>query len=163
MNNKGIELSINFMVVFILAIVTFSFGLVIVYNIVASGDAAISDSQNTVVSELRRLSCSSTDNVCVRNNFQQVPVGARAVGFPIQIQNPDANSATFIVTVEKRNPNSPNLFPQTYTLPLNGRQAQEIIMGVSTDGRTIGEHVYFVTITKNGQEFANPRLSVTFT
>lgn len=65
MNKKGIELSINFLVVLILALAIFTFGVIFVYKILASSESLKSMTLEDIDSRIADLNCAGNDASCI--------------------------------------------------------------------------------------------------
>ncbi|MBN1502962.1 hypothetical protein JW930_05450 [Candidatus Woesearchaeota archaeon] len=98
MQKKGLELSINFIVMLILAIVIFSFGLVFVAKILSETDRQIGLLPEA--EELALDACLNEQNlVCLPNNKKELEPGKSHV-FGLAVQNYAGESKEFSVLVE---------------------------------------------------------------
>ena len=78
MNKKGIELSVNFLVSFILAFVVFGFGL---YFATTISDQAFDQAEVTedfLAERIDQIACSSNEKVCISNNYAELSRGDTA-------------------------------------------------------------------------------------
>lgn len=69
---KGIELSVNFLVMFILAIVTFGLGLTFLYNIYGQTQEFSNITKEQIDGQIHDLLCTSADKICISGNHQQI-------------------------------------------------------------------------------------------
>ena len=74
-SKKGIELSVNFLVMFILGIVVFGMGIYFVQVITSQAFDANQYTQDYLNAQIESISCSARDKVCITNNFQNLRRG----------------------------------------------------------------------------------------
>jgi hypothetical protein len=68
MNTKGIELSVNFLVGFVLAIVLFGLGVSLLYTIFNQSTSLHEITQDQINSQITALLCSAKEKVCIAGN-----------------------------------------------------------------------------------------------
>ena len=65
MDKRGIELSLNFLVIIILSVVVFSFGISFIYNLLNQATELQSLSTNDLDNKIGNLACEGFDRVCI--------------------------------------------------------------------------------------------------
>ncbi|HLP79455.1 MAG TPA: hypothetical protein VK158_02375 [Acidobacteriota bacterium] len=98
MNKRGIELSVNFLVIFILAMVTFSMGIFIVQKIMTSSQKYVDDSQEELDARIKSLSCSSERTICIAGNNAVIESGDTKL-YSIILYHRDDAAATVSVDI----------------------------------------------------------------
>ena len=86
MNKKGIELSVNFLVTIIIALVIFGFGVKFVYNLASGASEMESLTTDDLDERIGDLLCESADKVCIGVNRKVIPRGEFDV-FGIKVIN----------------------------------------------------------------------------
>ncbi|MFT4311909.1 MAG: hypothetical protein ACMXYF_01640 [Candidatus Woesearchaeota archaeon] len=84
MNKKAIELSVNFLVTFILAIVVFSGGLFIVNTMLSAADSSLEDLGRNFVEDLSRLQCQNQRYCIIDQNQRINQIGTFRFGLVIR-------------------------------------------------------------------------------
>ncbi|MBU90563.1 hypothetical protein CMO94_03385, partial [Candidatus Woesearchaeota archaeon] len=100
MNKKGIELSVNFLVTIIIALVIFGFGVKFVYNLASGASEMESLTTDDLDERIGDLLCESADKVCIGVNRKVIPRGEFDV-FGIKVINV-IETAKFRVVIEPR-------------------------------------------------------------
>ncbi len=97
MNKKAVELSLNFLVTLIIAIVIFGFGVAFVYNI-AAGAGGIKDlTTEDIDNQIAELKCARAERICLdRDNINLKPNKLEVIG--LKILNIDETSEQFDIT-----------------------------------------------------------------
>lgn len=101
-NNKGLELSVNFLVIVIIGIVLFGFGIMFM-NQIFFGAKDIKDiTSEDLDKRIGQLMCEGSERVCFGFNKKEVPRNELGI-FGVKITNMlnIGNNADFYVTVEK--------------------------------------------------------------
>jgi hypothetical protein len=81
MNKKGIELSVNFLVTFILAFVVFGFGIYFASTISDEAFSQADVTEEFLNQRIQQIACSSSDKICISNNYAELRRGdTEAVG-----------------------------------------------------------------------------------
>ena len=86
MNKKGIELSVNFLVTIIIALVIFGFGVKFVYNLVSEVSELETLTTDNLDKRIEDILCESADKVCIGVNKKVIPIGEFGV-FGIKVIN----------------------------------------------------------------------------
>lgn len=97
-NKKGIELTVNFLVTFILAIVIFGLGIILLRGMIGDSESSLEQISGNIDDRIIQLACSSRDRVCISNNEQTVDKG-EPVYFGVHINNYLQQKSTFKVTI----------------------------------------------------------------
>ncbi len=169
MNKNAIELSVNFLVMFIIGIVVFGMGIYIVQQIATQAFESDRYTQDYLDSQIESISCTARDKVCVTNNFQQLRRGEVGfIGLFIYNYNETANNATFTITPEPvraydvddaqmtemyadipdLQPNEPRIIVVNEDVTIPAKQQQRIGLGVSIpDDAPSGRYVWNIEIT----------------
>jgi len=99
-SKKGMELSINFIVILIISIVVFGFGIKIAYEIINSGDEGIKMTQKKINEHLIDIMCDSSERICVApTRIEARPHGSGY--FTIGILNTYDDETTFYIGVNE--------------------------------------------------------------
>lgn len=72
-NRKGIELSVNFLVTFILAVVLFAMGMVFARNLFTGSTEIVDISQDQLDAAIENMFCTNSEVVCVNMNAKTLP------------------------------------------------------------------------------------------
>src|SRR3989344_582050 len=86
LNRKGIELSVNFLVMVILAIVLFGLGIIFARNLFNSSTALVSTSQDQLDAAIENMYCTANEIVCINLNSKTLPRGTAKV-FGVNVVN----------------------------------------------------------------------------
>lgn len=96
---KGIELSVNFIVVFVIALIILFFGIKLVYDIIGEGKEMEFALTKRVMDELEILAAQG-ERLSIAFNQETIPSGKQHI-FGLGILNTDANKKYFAIKVEK--------------------------------------------------------------
>ncbi|MBU0536597.1 MAG: hypothetical protein KKE20_06535 [Nanoarchaeota archaeon] len=96
---KAMELSVNFIVTFIMAIVLFGMGLMFARSIMSGGTELTEEAYDQMSQQIDSLVCSRGESVCISTNNKEIERKQIAV-FPITIKNELPDRQDFRVTVE---------------------------------------------------------------
>src|SRR3989344_7314307 len=88
LNKRGIELSVNFLVVLIISIAVIAFGIRFVYNIVGETKKLEQISGDQLDAKIENLICADEDKVCIGKDIKKIPRGKVDV-FGLKILNTD--------------------------------------------------------------------------
>jgi len=105
-NKRGIELSVNFLVVLILSIAVIGFGIKFLYNLVGETQKLEQVSGEQLDARIESLICADEDKVCIGKDIKKIPRGKVDV-FGLRILNTDFQDNTggaakvFTVKIEK--------------------------------------------------------------
>mgnify|MGYP001220981604 CR=1 FL=1 len=86
MTKKGIQLTLNFLVTIIIAVVVFSFGVRFVYNLVSEVSELETLTTDNLDKRIEDILCESADKVCIGVNKKVIPIGEFGV-FGIKVIN----------------------------------------------------------------------------
>ena len=98
-SKKGIELAINFIVTFILAIVLFALGIALAVRMLGGGSELTSDVIGDFDKRVIALSCSGSDVVCLAQRAASIERKEMKV-LPLAVKNDLGDDTTFIVRAE---------------------------------------------------------------
>lgn len=96
---KGIELSVNFIVVFVIAIVILFFGIKLIYDIISEGEEMEFVLTQRIMYELEILATQG-ERLSIAFNRETIPPGKQHI-FGLGIVNIDATAPYFAIGVEK--------------------------------------------------------------
>ena len=96
---KAIELSINFLVMLILSIVIFGFGIAFIYNTITNSENLRDMTLEELDDQIEDLLCESADKVCLGINTQTMEKGDVHI-FGVKVINIDDYEHDFTVAVE---------------------------------------------------------------
>ena len=102
-NKRGIELSVNFLVVLILSIAVIGFGIKFLYNLVGETQKLEQVSGEQLDARIESLICADEDKVCIGKDIKKIPrgkVGLRILNTDFQ-DNTDGAAKVFTVKIEK--------------------------------------------------------------
>ena len=99
-NKKGMELSINFVVILILSIVIFGFGIKILSEIFEGANEMENMTQKKINNHIRDLMCDSSERICVAPTTVEARPHDSGY-FMIRILNTDDIEKTFYLGVEQ--------------------------------------------------------------
>ena len=99
-NKRGIELAVNFLVMLMLGIVIFAFGIRFAYKLFAQGNELTSDAYKQYSKQIDDLACASAEKVCLPTKTLTID-GTKPAIFGLVIENVLGNSETFLVEVRE--------------------------------------------------------------
>jgi len=156
MNKRGIELSVNFLVMFILAIVIFGLGIVFLYSLFNDAQDIFHLTQDQLDDRLASVACSARDRVCVTPNHLTGTRDRLSI-FGIYVYNYFDTTTTFQIETEfalYEDGTEPEEFPyllsleEQTTLPILPGGQENIAIGiVPTRTTPAGQYVYNVKVT----------------
>ena len=155
MNKKGIELSINFLVVIILSIVIVTFSVIILTSIVGKAGELNKMTQEDLDKRIESLQC--TGIVCFAVNYKELERGDFHI-FGLKVFTRDEGN--FELKVEQASPATPKLLfqPKNYTFSLDGNDETRIGIGFEIPkNATSGLYIFNVKILKGTQAYGNPQ------
>ena len=153
-SKKGMELSINFIVILIISIVVFGFGIKIAYDIINYGDEGIKMTQAKINKHLIDIMCDSSERICVAPTTIEVrPHGSGY--FTIGILNAYDDRTTFYFGVEESINDEIPIVDEEYWLlgedfvTINPNEQKKLGLGVLVPGGTKkGTYVLNVYVCK---------------
>ncbi len=152
----GIELSINFIVMLIIAIVVFSFGVKFVYDIVTEADDLASITQSQLEQKMESIMCDSSQRVCIGRTTKEVRPG-RVDIFTLGILNTYNTKTTFNIQVYapsgaptglvwrdpapvEINPNTQERVPIAVQVPRGANRGDRFVLNVKVTSPQIPQH-----------------------
>jgi hypothetical protein len=105
---KGVELSLNFLVMLVIAIVIFGLGVRFIYNLAAEATQLKQTTIDELDKKIGNLLCESTDKVCIGVERKVIEKGKFDV-FGVKVLNIFKNEAQFLVEVSR--PTTPGYAP----------------------------------------------------
>ncbi len=165
-NKKGIELSMNFIVVIILSIVIFGFGIQFISRLFTQGTDITKMSESELDEKIRNIVCEGSERVCIAD--ESIRVGRKRIGyFGIKIFN-ILEGQNFDIAVSRPNPSgyrrdkseiySDNLvwFPQQRTVYIGANEERKIAVGIEVPSNaTPGTYIFDVGIkSQEGSDYA---------
>jgi len=99
-NKKGFELSINFIVILIISIVVFGFGIKFAYDIMHQAEELKDITLKDIEANLERIMCDSSEKICVGTSTREIR--PNKVGFfTVGILNTYDDRQNFYIDVEE--------------------------------------------------------------
>ncbi|PIU30517.1 hypothetical protein COT07_00235 [Candidatus Woesearchaeota archaeon CG07_land_8_20_14_0_80_44_23] len=153
---KGVELSVNFIVGLVLAIVVFLGGLYLLKSLSTTSDNFLNQKFDSFNSQMEDIACSGNEYVCVGITEKSARQGQTAV-YTLVILNAYDTTYTFNVTVEPRaGPGGPdnllklNFFPRApdNNYSINPDESKKIPIALhSKAGAALGTYSFRVNVT----------------
>jgi hypothetical protein len=169
MRKNAIELSVNFLVLFVLAIVLFGGSVYLINNLYSQAKDAIPKSQEDLNKKIEDLSCSSTETICVINNHAKVSRDQKIVQMGIKVYNVANDKTEYTITeFEPANyPDGPTPIFFTDPVVVEAKSEGKIGFAFSVKGETEPqEYTFFLkldiiedTNTRTHTEFITLRVS----
>ena len=97
-NKRGIELAVNFLVMLIMGITIFAFGIRFAYKLFAQGNELTSDVYKQYSKQIEGLACASAEKVCLPTKTLTID-GTKPAIFGLVIENVLGSQETFHVKV----------------------------------------------------------------
>lgn len=97
-NKRGIELAVNFLVMLMLGIVIFAFGIRFAYKLFAQGNELTGDAYKKYSKQIEDLACASAEKVCLPTKTLTID-GTKPAIFGLVIENVLGSEETFHVEV----------------------------------------------------------------
>ncbi|MCX6707993.1 MAG: hypothetical protein NT001_07745 [Candidatus Woesearchaeota archaeon] len=97
-SRKAIELSVNFIVTFILAIVVFGMGIIFARNIMGGGTELTQQTYDKFDQQIGELTCSRGESICLSSSTKDIERG-KIDAFPVTIKNDLKDKTTFKMAV----------------------------------------------------------------
>jgi len=121
---KGIELSLNFLVTIIIALVIFGFGVRFIYNLASEATELESMTTDELDKKIGQLLCDSTDRVCIGIDKKTIQKGKFDVfGIKVININPGSDFEVQITPTGHVKDNGPIVQVEPGSIKLNYRQA----------------------------------------
>ncbi|MCX6710365.1 MAG: hypothetical protein NTV63_05455 [Candidatus Woesearchaeota archaeon] len=142
---KGIELSVNFIVTLVLAIVVFGFGLYMARTLFSGSDNFLKMKSQSFESQLEAISCDGTEFVCVGSIQKKVKQGGIAV-FTLSILN-ENKPKEFNVYVEPVSSEGKIQYFKNSTYSLGIGETVKVPIAIHPlKGSVLGTHAFKVTV-----------------
>ncbi|MBD3164247.1 hypothetical protein GF323_03540 [Candidatus Woesearchaeota archaeon] len=163
MKKAAIELSLNFIVIIIIALVLFGFGINFIYNIISKSNDIAGMTMEELDNSIADLMCSDTEKVCLNKDTLELRPGKYdSVGIKILNVRNNAPQNKFMISVvrgiyvDPRN-NKPasskigliEIFPDNRTVTLKANKAKTFGIAFQLPGSGLpkGTYVFDVDIT----------------
>ena len=167
-SKRGIELSVNMMVVLILTIVVFGFGIRLAFRLAQQGNDITDKTFDKLDQQIFEMSCASAQKVCLPAETKTTE-GDKPLYFNLVVENiyGEQRSFTMAVTtgtfVDKTGQTGtfdPKLLfvPAQRQITLAGRKAQNFAIAVQSKGAAKGMYSFTVGITDDttSQAYVSP-------
>lgn len=174
---KGIELSVNFLVTFIIAIVLFSLGIVFARHLFGGASNITELSQEELNKRIEELFCTGTELVCLNTNSRTMKRGEQyilgvnvvnALGttedFRVSVINTKAFDKENNVIFDRAGGMDPSpgqdidIFPESKDFTLGPNQQERTGIMVSTrPSNPYGKYVVDVVVLHNGNPYDKPQ------
>jgi len=174
-NKRGIELAINFLVTFILAVVIFGAGLFIVWDVGEMTENELNDIVEGLDKRITELSCSTKDKVCIAGNEAKTKRG-KTLYFTVNLNNYLSTPMNFTITVDNTTAKAykgdneienirPLLLPSQQNISINPKsQGQKAFAVVMPKNTLAGQYFYTVRVVAEDQnKYANVSDKLIFT
>ena len=96
LNKRGIELSVNFLVILLISIVIFGFGVKFIYDLTARANELQDMTMNDIDAKIGNLVCEGSERVCIGVSRKVIPRG-KFDFFGVKILNVDPAAIDFTV------------------------------------------------------------------
>lgn len=163
MNKKGIELSINFIVILIISITLFIFGIIFITNLGGEAVSLKSLTLQELDDQIDALMCEGQDRVCIGEDRKTIQKGDVEI-FGIRITNVLSADTNFVISVSRPSPggftknNAPitndNLrwMPRSRSVKINRFEEQTIGIGIEVPKNAApGTYIFDVDIQPYGE------------
>lgn len=114
MDTKAQQISINFLVRFILAMVLFGLGVIFMWNIYDASTGTSEGVQGEFDRRIATLNCKPTETVCVNSNKFEIGPGERVL-VDLKLSNPQAVDLTYDLDIQIRNSEDEVIVGEGYT------------------------------------------------
>jgi hypothetical protein len=147
-NKRGITLSVNFLVVIILALVILGFSVYFLMDIISGAKGLADATQDDLDKKIESIQCEGL--VCVPVNYKQIQAGKFDI-FGVRVYN-DGERRDFELTVDAYK-TAPGIFYQPTNLTFNLRANEEKRIGIGFEvakGTPAGLYIFDVKVNKKG-------------
>jgi hypothetical protein len=145
-DKKAIELSVNFLVTFILAIVVFGAGMFILRGMIDGAGNSLELTQSDLDEKISQLSCSSKDAMCVSNNDAKVQRG-KSIIFGVTINNYLSQETEFSIKIVKTSSDTTNPFPAVNDVVIDAKSSKTTAFGINVPKDTTpGQYSYVIRV-----------------
>ncbi len=156
MNKKGFELSINFIVILILSIVIFGFGIKFFYELMNQANNLNDETWKQINSQLEDILCDSSERICIGTTTREIRPNKLGV-FTIGILNTDdtTSSSDFRIDVKESDtgevtPIGEEFWMLQNDVTIRSNEQKKVGIGVRVPGGTPkGTYVLNVYVCKN--------------
>lgn len=152
-NKKGFELSINFIVILIISIVVFGFGIKFVYDLMHQADELSSMTWEEINAQLEGILCDSSERICIGTSTKEI-IPNKVGFFTVGILNTYDERKNFYVDIGQANPYEENNLDEikyrlNNELTLDPNEQDKIVIAVQVPGGTKkGTYVLNVYVCK---------------
>ena len=170
MDKKGIELSINFIVILIISIIIFSLGATFIYNLGSEATELQSMTTDELDRKISNLACEGSEKVCFGFDKKIIEKGKLGI-FSLRITNILA-SQDFEITVTRPSPcgykkdnteiprdncNDLMVKPALRTFRIEQNEEKDLAIGIQVPKKAVsGTYILDVYIKKSDGELYNP-------
>jgi len=173
-NKRGIELAVNFLVMLMLGIVIFAFGIRFAYKLFAQGNELTSDAYKQYSKQIEGLACASAEKVCLPTKTLTID-GTKPAIFGVVIENVLTSEQTFNVKVTPTNfvaKGSPGrsvafqageeddkiqFLPKPTdplsTITLQSKEKQSVGIVIQANGAEAGTYSFTVEVLREGSSY----------
>lgn len=164
MNKKGIELSVNFIVMMILAIVVFGFGIKFAKDIFVKSNEMADLTYKDIDRQMQEISCATAERVCLPSQTKTIEGGKPAI-FGMVIENVlDDGDNNFFIEVSPAEQNDAGKFDflpksgETRGIEIKPKEVYRTGIAVGNKGTAESGKTYaFVAKVKNREiDYVNP-------
>jgi len=157
MFKKGIELSINFMVILIISISVFYFGVTFIYKLAGSTLEITQFTEDEIDDRIGALICEGSERICIGKDKKEVKRGGLGF-FGVKIINVE-DSQPFDITVTGKDgigvsgntisPNNLIIRPATRSINLKRNEARTLGIGIEVPkkGTISGTYIFDIEIS----------------
>jgi len=169
MNKKAFELSINFIVILIISIVIFGFGIKFISNLMKGVDDLSKLTESDFNANMERMLCDSSEKTCVGISRKEIRVN-KVKFFTFGVLNINEQTTDFYIDVEQADPYDDHpdeiKYRLTNELTLDPNKQDNVVIAVQvprgTDKGTYVLNVYVCSDEQSScEEDSNNRYSKT--
>ena len=155
MNKKAFELSINFIVILIISIVIFGFGIKFVYELMNQANEIGNITQKDIDAQLESILCDSSERICIGTTTREIRPNKLGV-FTVGILNTDdtTSSSDFHIEVSESVINPASQIGECWMLKndvkIRSNEQKKVGIGVRVpSGTDKGTYVLTVRVCKD--------------
>jgi len=168
MNKKAFELSINFIVILIISIVIFGFGIKFIGNLMKGVDDLSKLTESDFNANMERMLCDSSEKTCVGISRKEIRVN-KVKFFTFGVLNINEQTTDFYIDVEQADPygDGPDRINSRLSneLTLDPNEQDNVVIAVQvpggTDKGTYVLNVYVCDEQSSCQEYSDNRYGKT--
>ena len=153
MNKKAFELSINFIVILIISIVIFGFGIKFVYDLMNQANEIKDITEKEINAQLENILCDSSERICIGTSTKEIRPNKVGV-FTVGILNTGDESEFYIDVKESDSDDIPQIGKKYWMLKneltLDPNEQEKVGIAVQIPGGTKkGTYVLNVYVCKD--------------